>query len=152
MVVSGFVTNCDVFINSIAKDIAVLHDAAGNSSSATFTVAVEDGTAPAVTASLVAIKKGGDDSTTQQFRVLFSATDSTGVTWLSTTLYGVAVQNGQIVELKTIKNGQQKVKSESNRLRIEATSFLLITTATDSSGNVGSANAVPVFNKNGKNN
>ena len=127
-------------------------DAAGNSSSATFTVAVEDRTAPAVTASLVAIKKGGDDSSTQQFRVLFSATDSTGVTWLSTTLNGVAVQNGQIVELKTIKNGQQKVKSESNRLRIEATSFLLIATATDSSGNVGSANAVPVFNKNGKNN
>lgn len=125
-------------------------DAHGNRASGNFSVTVRDTTPPVVTASLVAVRGGGDDESMQSFRVVFSATDAVGVTTLSANLNGITVTNGQIVQLKVIKAGAQKAKREDGRLQIRATSFTLTVTAADAAGNTRSATAVPVFVKNGK--
>jgi hypothetical protein len=125
-------------------------DAAGNAKSGSFTITVRDTTAPAPTASLVNISKGGDDESSQFFRVVFAATDKVGVTALTATLNGVTVTNGQIVQLQQIKSGTQSTKREDGRLQIKATSFLLTVTATDGAANKGTATATAVFIKKGK--
>lgn len=125
-------------------------DAAGNSASSSFTVEVVDATAPTVLASLVRVKNGGDDESTQTFRVVFSATDASGVSGITASLNGIAVTNGQLVKLKTVKKGPQKSKREDGKLQIEAVSFLLTVAARDAAGNVGTATAAPVFARNGK--
>ena len=86
----------------------------------------------------------------QSFRVVFSATDAVGVNTLSALLNGITVTNGQIVRLKLVKSGAQKAKRDDGRLQIQATSFNLTVTASDAAGHAGSATAVPVFVKNGK--
>ena len=125
-------------------------DNAGNTRSASFLVRVADTTGPAVTAQLVKQKKGGDDESTQTFKVVFSASDAVGVAGVTATLNGVAVTNGQIVKLKTVKKGAQKVTREDGKLMIQATSFLLTVVARDAAGNATTATAVPVFVKKGK--
>jgi hypothetical protein len=118
-------------------------DAHGNRATATFTVTVH--ALPVVTARLVSLSKGGDDESTQSFRVVFSATDPAGIRSLTATLNGVAVTNGQIVTLKLAKKGAQKVTREDGRLQIQALSFLLTVSATDNAGGSATATAAPVF-------
>lgn len=109
-----------------------------------------DTAAPVATASLVNLSKGGDDESTQLFRVVFAATDNVGVTSLTATLNGVTVTNGQTVQLQLIKSGAQSTKRDDGRLQIKATSFLLTVTATDRANNKGTATATAVFIKKGK--
>jgi uncharacterized repeat protein (TIGR01451 family) len=127
-------------------------DAHGNSASGSFTVTVRvtSPVLPTVSARLVSVNKGGDDESTQSFRVVFSATDPAGIRTLTATLNGVAVTNGQVVKLKLTKKGAQKVKREDGKLQIEATSFLLTVFATNTAGGSRTATAAPVFVKNGK--
>lgn len=126
-------------------------DAAGNVAKGSFTVTVVDTTPPAVTASLTPLRAGGDDESAQLFKVAFSATDLFGIKGSAqATLNGVAVTNGQIVKLQLTRSGAQRVESDDRVLHIRATSFLLTVTATDANGNVGTATAVPVFVKHGK--
>lgn len=125
-------------------------DAAGNQSSGSFTVTVADTTPPDVTAKLVPLKKGGDDESTQTFRVVFSATDAVGVQTLTATLNGITVTNGQVVRLQKAEKGPQKVNNEDGVLKIRATSFTLTVTATDAAGNTGTATVTPTFVKHGK--
>lgn len=127
-------------------------DAAGNLGSATFTVTVADTAAPTVSAALVNVKKGGDDDSTQTFRVVISGGDAVGVASLTATLNGITVTNGQIVKLKIAKKGPQKATWSDGVLHLQATAFALTVSATDAAGNAASATAVPVFNKNGKGN
>ncbi|MHB8651344.1 MAG: HYR domain-containing protein, partial [Gaiellaceae bacterium] len=124
-------------------------DAAGNHSSGTFSVLVQDTTPPAVTASLVPLKRGGDDESTQRFQIVFSASDLVGVASLTATLNGVTVTNGQIVVLRVSKK-PQKVTTEDGIVRISAGSFTLTVTAADAAGNSATATATPVFNKHGE--
>ena len=125
-------------------------DGAGNTASGSFTVTVADHTAPVATASLVRVGHGGgDDESMQFFQVVFSATDAVGVATLSADLNGIRVTNGQIVQLQTT-NHAPRAKRDDGRLQIRAASFLLTVTATDAAGNTGSATAVPVFVKNGR--
>jgi uncharacterized protein (DUF2141 family) len=125
-------------------------DAHGNKASGSFPVTVSDTKAPIATASLVAVRGGGDDESMQSFRVVFSATDLVGVKTLSASLNGITVTNGETVQLKIIKSGAQKTKRDDCDLQIQATSFTLTVTAVDAAGNKGTATAVPVFVKNGK--
>lgn len=125
-------------------------DAAGNVAAGQFPVRVVDTKAPVVTASLVNVSKGGDDESTQLFRVVFAATDAVGVTSLQATLNGAPVTNGQIVQLQLTKSGAPKMEREDGRLKIKATAFTLTVTASDLSKNIGSATAAPVFIKKGK--
>ena len=73
-----------------------------------------------------------------------------GVSGITASLNGIAVTNGQLVKLKTVKKGPQKSKREDGKLQIEAVSFLLTVAARDAAGNVGTATAAPVFARNGK--
>lgn len=125
-------------------------DAAGNVATGRITVNVVDTKAPVPTASLVNISKGGDDESSQFFRVVFAATDAVGVTSLTATLNGVAVTNGQVVQLQLIKSGAQSTKRDDGRLQIKATSFTLTVTAADRAANKRTATATAVFIKNGK--
>ena len=104
----------------------------------------------AATASLVPVRGGGDDESTQSFTVVFSATDTVGVKTLTASLNGVTVTNGQVVQLQTIKSGAQSVKRDDGKLQIKATSFTLTVVATYTNGGTATATAVPVFNKNGQ--
>lgn len=125
-------------------------DGAGNVAKGSFTVTVVDTTPPTVTASLTPVRAGGDDESAQLFKVAFSATDLFGIKGAAqATLNGVAVTNGQLVRLKLIRSGAQRVDSDDHVLQIRATSFTLTVTATDTNGNVGTATAVPVFVKHG---
>ena len=125
-------------------------DGAGNTASGSFTITVADRTPPAATASLVRVGHGGDDDESMQFfQVVFSATDAVGVVTLSADLNGIRVTNGQIVQLQTT-NHAPSARRDDGRLQIRAASFLLTVTAADAAGNVGSATAVPVFVKNGR--
>lgn len=123
---------------------------AGGQGTGTFSVTVKDTTPPTITASLTPVRGGGDDESTQPFKISFSAADAVGVTSLTAALNGVTVTNGQIVILKAIKSGAPRTKFDDGRLRIRAAAFKLIVTATDAAGNSSSTTVVPVFNKNGK--
>ncbi len=126
-------------------------DAAGNPAVGQFPVKVVDSTAPVVTASLVNLSKGGDDESTQLFRVVFAATDVVGINTVQATLNGIAVTNGQVVQLQVVKSGSTKIEREDGRLKIKATAFTLTVTASDTSRNLSTNNVSPVFIKNGKN-
>ncbi|OYV63032.1 MAG: hypothetical protein B7Z72_14580 [Gemmatimonadetes bacterium 21-71-4] len=92
---------------------------------------------------------GGDDESMQYFQVVFSATDAVGVATLTANLNGIRVTDGQIVQLQ-VTDHAPRAKRDDGRLQIRAASFLLTVTAADAAGNVGSATAVPVFVKNGR--
>ncbi|MBX3737476.1 MAG: HYR domain-containing protein [Candidatus Didemnitutus sp.] len=128
----------------------VAQDAAGNTSSGSFTVTVRDTTAPAITATLTPRRGGGDDESAQFFTIAFASTDAVGVKTLTAVLNGVTVTNGQVVQLQLKKSGAQTVKRDDGKLQIKATSFALVVTATDAAGNVATKTIVPVFVKNGK--
>jgi hypothetical protein len=113
---------------------------------------IKDSTPPAVTASLVPVRSGDDDESTQRFTVVFSATDLVGVKTITATLNGVAVTNGQVVQLQLIKSGAQSTKRDDGKLQIKAVSFTLTVLAKDAAGNTGTGTAAPVFTKNGKDN
>jgi hypothetical protein len=120
--------------------------AVSNGNENTITVMLQykssDSLAPVVTANLTPIESNESD---KRFVVTFSATDNVGVTQLSANLNGIPVSNGQTVELKLKNKEQQVTKLVGGIVRIEATSFLLTVTASDSVGNIGSATATPVF-------
>jgi hypothetical protein len=103
-------------------------------------------TAPTATAMLLAKKSGGDDNeNNSSFTVVVTCSSGTATALLN----GVAVKNGDVVRLKLIKKGDQKVKKEDGRLTISATSFQLVVTCTDAAGNTGSAATSPVFKTHG---
>jgi hypothetical protein len=96
---------------------------------------------------LLAKKSGGDDNEDNSSSFTVVATCSSGAA--TALLNGVAVKNGQVVRLKLITKGDQKVKKEDGRLTISATSFQLVVTCTDAAGNQGSAATAPVLKKHG---
>ena len=104
--------------------------------------------APVATAMLLGKKHHGrdDDDDNEQFFVVV-ATCSSGTT--TALLNGIPVRNGDVVKLKLIKKGDQKVRREDGHLSISAKSFLLVVTCTDAAGNQSSASASPVFKRRG---
>jgi len=120
-------------------------DCSNNSASDQMVVTVVDTTAPTVTATLVAVDLKKNKG---KFRVEFSATDIVDANpVIVATLNGTAVTNGQIVELKRKKHA--KVEFEHGELEVEGMTFSLDVSATDASGNTGSASALFTFPKKG---
>ena len=118
-------------------------DANGNATSGTQNVTVVDTTAPTVTAQLVPISSGHDDDDAT-FQVVFSASDIADPNpVLTATLNGVTVTNGQIVKLENSR--KDKSEFEHGTLEISGASFTLTATATDASGNVGTASDAYAF-------
>lgn len=111
-------------------------DAAGNEANGSFTVTVRDTTAPAVEAALEPSPTAHDE-----YVVRFSATDAVGVTTTTALLNGVAVVDGQVVELKQMEGPQKTKVRPDGTTRIEAPTFELKVTAADAAGNAGHANA-----------
>ena len=71
---------------------------------------------------------------------MFSCEDNCDPNPVTTaTLNGIAVSNGQIVSLEF--DDEMEVDTEDGILEIEAPSFELVATCTDSAGNVGEATA-----------
>lgn len=124
-------------------------DAAGNQASGSFSVTVQDTTPPAVTASLVRVGHGGDDESTQFFRVVFSASDAVGVASLTADLNGVTVHDGQLVLLQVERHGPGFVLRWPI-LHVRAASFTLTATASDAAGNSATATATPTFVTHGR--
>ena len=116
-------------------------DAAGNSSSGSFTVTVVDTTPPSVTAALV--PAAGADEGDGVFRVAWTCSDAVGVVSQSATLNGIAVQNGQLVKLQHSK--KLRVKQKRGVLVIKAPAFTLVVTCRDAAGNTATASVSPVF-------
>ena len=112
--------------------------------------AITDTITGTATASLVAVRGGGDDESTQSFTVVFSATDAVGVKTLTATLNGITVTNGQVVKLQLIKSGKQESEKDDGKLMIKATSFTLTVVATYTNGGTATATTVPLFVKNGQ--
>jgi hypothetical protein len=110
-----------------------------------------DTTAPVITASITALRGGGDDQSMQFFTISFSATDDTGVTSLSATLNGVPVRDGQIVQLQVSTKGNLAAPRDTPHMQMRAASFSLVVTASDAAGNTTTTTITPEFNKNGKN-
>jgi len=160
----GNATATDIFEVTITNDAPATYplgttvvtwtatDANGNVTTGTQNVTVVDTTAPSVTAELVPLgkgHKGKDDEHEDQakkglFKVVFSATDIADPSpVLTATLNGVTVSNGQIV---TLKNGKKaKSEIEHGRLEIQGLSFTLDVSATDASGNTGTASDAYAF-------
>lgn len=109
------------------------------------TITVEDTTAPTVTAALVRL--GGDDDDDGRFRIEYTCSDACDANPAITTatLNGMAVANGQVVELELEDDDGQEVEYDDGILQIEAPSFELVVTCVDASGNEGTATAVPEF-------
>ncbi|HIF21791.1 MAG TPA: hypothetical protein EYQ27_07755 [Gemmatimonadetes bacterium] len=136
-------------------------DEAGNTSSVTRTVYVVDETAPTVTAALVPLGGKSYKHNKGKFTVEFSCEDGCDPDATPTaTLNGVAVTNGQVVDLrlKSEKSGKSGKSDKSDKsgksgksgksekpVKIEGTSFAITVECVDASGNVGSATAEPVF-------
>ena len=132
-----------------------MDDGNGGTAVDTVEVTVVDTTAPVVTAELIPVdvkKKKGI------FEVSFSCEDAcdTDPTITSGTINGIAVTDGQLVDLRVkkakSKSGSSKSGSKSKSgssggglLRIEGPSFELVVDCEDAAGNVGSATAVPEF-------
>jgi hypothetical protein len=118
-------------------------DSAGLSATAQTHVTVRDTTPPRVTASLVPVGEVEEDE--GRFRVVYSCADSCDATLASAAqINGIAVTNGQIVELE-VERKKQEVEFKNGLLKIEAPSFVLTVTCTDRSGNVGVGKVGPVF-------
>jgi len=149
----------DIGTNTVTLTVT---DDNGNSDTATATVTVQDATAPTVTATLVPVKVKKKHGC---FRVEFSATDNCDVADMSAELNGYDVTNGQIVELKKKKKFKVKIKGEGSHdddskshddgssggrhchadVKFEGPDFALTVTATDESGNEGTATDDFVF-------
>jgi hypothetical protein len=116
-------------------------DAHGNTATATQNVTVVDTTAPVVTATLVPVSLEEDEGS---FRVVFSATDLVDANpAITATLNGATVTNGQVVKLE--RDDEAKVEFERGKLEIKGMSFSLDVSATDASGNTGTAAAAYAF-------
>lgn len=117
------------------------------STSCSATVTVVDTTPPTVTAALVPVGEGDDDdddSDEGRFRVEFSCADTcAAISSTTATLNGIAVVDGQVVELEI--DDETEVEVEDGILEIEAPSFSLDVTCTDAFGNVGTAQATPTL-------
>jgi len=106
-------------------------------------VTVVDTSAPTVTAQLVPISSGHDDDDAT-FQVVFSVSDIADPNpVLTATLNGVTVTNNQIVKLENSR--KDKSEFERGTLEISGASFTLTATATDASGNVGTASDAYAF-------
>ena len=124
-------------------------DANGNVSTATQNVTVQDTTPPTVTAQLIPVSSGHDEDEhhgghdgkhggSGLFQVVFSASDIVDPNpVLTATLNGATVSNGQIVKLERSKKAE--VETEHGTLEISGLSFTLDVSATDASGNTGTA-------------
>lgn len=97
---------------------------------------------PIVTAQLVPLTKGGDDSDDggKRYRVQISCTDAYDSTpTLTALLNGQVVTNGQIVKLKLSK--KTKVETKKGVLRISAPQITLVATCVDDASNTATAEA-----------
>ncbi|MDX8392534.1 MAG: hypothetical protein R8K53_08235, partial [Mariprofundaceae bacterium] len=78
------------------------------------------------------------------FQVVFTATDIADLNpVLTATLNGATVTNGQFVKLE--QDDDAEVEIEHGKLEIKGLSFSLNVSATDASGNVGTAAAAYAF-------
>jgi len=101
---------------------------------------VIDTTPPVITASLVPLCGKSDEGF---FTVEFSAPDNTDPSpTVTATLNGITVTNGQRVELV---DRLEERSIEGNVLKIEASSFTLVVSASDSAGNSDSVETIPSF-------
>jgi len=96
---------------------------------------------PVVTAALVPIC---DDDDEGLFTVVFTATDpDNNIVDVDVELNGIPVTNGQVVELEI--DDETVVENDDDILEIQAPSFELVVTATDSEGLSTTATATPTF-------
>jgi len=98
-----------------------------------------DTTPPVITASLVPLCGEDDEGF---FRVEFSATDE-NLASVTAQLNGITVSDGQIVELEL--DDEFEIEFDDGILEIEANSFSLIVSASDSKGNSGTVEVIPSF-------
>jgi len=161
----GTATATDIFAVTVTSDAPATYplgttvvtwtatDANGNVTTGTQNVTVVDTTAPTVTAQLVPVVVGDDDDHHGKneehamkglFQVVFTASDIVDANpALTATLNGATVTNGQIVQLKQSKKAE--VEFEHGKLQVEGMSFTLDVSATDFSGNTGTASASYAF-------
>ena len=156
----GTATATDIFGATVTNDAPATYpvgttvvtytavDGNGLTTIGTQNVTVVDTTAPTVTAQLVPVLVGDDEHENQAkkglFQVVFTATDIADPNpVLTATLNGATVTNGQIVKLEQSKKA--KVENEHGKLEIQGLSFTLSVSATDASGNVGTASAAFAF-------
>jgi len=105
------------------------------------TVVVVDSTPPEITATLEAIDVEEDEGL---FRVVFSVTDNLDSNPIvSADINGIAVENGQIVELEI--DDETESEFDDGVLEMEAPSFTLTVTATDNAGNSSTETVEPEF-------
>ena len=138
----------------------VVNDGTVDSGPDSVYISVVDTTAPTVTAALVPACDPEEDDDDNNgpcvpeveedegyFQVVFSCTDTCdeNPTITSATLNGIAVYNGQVVELELDDDEGQEVEWDDGILQIKASSFLLTVTCEDASGNEGTATASPQF-------
>ncbi len=161
----GTATATDIFAVTVTSDAPATYplgttvvtwtatDANGNVTTGTQNVTVVDTTAPTVTAQLVPVVVSDDDDHHGKneehakkglFQVVFTASDIVDANpALTATLNGATVTNGQIVQLKQSKKAE--VEFEHGKLQVEGMSFTLDVSATDFSGNTGTASASYAF-------
>jgi len=125
-------------------------DGNGLITTGTQNVTVVDSTAPTVTARLIPQFIGHNDEEDEDglkegmFKVVFAATDIADPNLVVTAmLNGAVVTNGQIIKLE--RDDEIKVEMEHGVLEIKGMSFSLNVSATDASGNIGSAAAAFAF-------
>ncbi|TLS75688.1 hypothetical protein FE236_09000 [Mariprofundus erugo] len=149
----GMATATDIFPVTISSDAPTVYplgttavtwtatDDNGNKTTGIQHVYVVDTTPPVVTAALIRLSGEEDDAT---FRVEFSATDIVDANpTITATLNGTVVTQGQIVKLERSK--KERVEMEHGILEISGITFNLTVSATDASGNTGSAAAAFSF-------
>lgn len=124
-------------------------DGWGGTDTDTVRITVVDTTAPNVTAALLRVCEDEDDcedDDEQLFRVEYSCSDScdSDPTITSAKLNGIPVADGQLVEME-MDDDDEAVEWEDEVLHIEASSFELVVTCEDASGNAGTASATPMF-------
>jgi len=128
-------------------------DCTGNLASDQMIVNVLDSTPPMVTAQLIPIpqpvdededKDDGEHHAEGLFKVVFTVNDIADANpTVTATLNGQTVSNGQIVKLQ--RDDEAKAKFEHGQLEIKGMSFTLSVSATDASGNIGSASDAYAF-------
>jgi len=154
----GTATATDIFALTVTSDAPATYplgttvvtwtatDVNGNVSTGTQNVTVVDTTAPTVTAQLIPVAMGDDDDDHAKglFKVVFSAADIADPNpALTAVLNGATVTNGQIVKLE--QDDDAETEFEHGQLEVKGMNFTLTATATDASGNVGTASAAYVF-------
>jgi len=122
-------------------------DANGNTSTGTQNVTVVDTTAPTVTAQLIPLNISDEDEDEDAkglFKVVFTAADIADPNpALTAVLNGATVSNGQIVKLEQDEDAGSEF--DHGQLEVKGMNFTLTVTATDASGNVGTASAAYAF-------